>query len=379
MKPDETSVSNGHGNNANTASVSFPTDIAGQRSPDQSNATDALRRAVANRAESYQLIMGAFPVTHQWIWDHGYDVGIRTGATQKDESVLAALEDFARTAARESERDAFDPQTNPHDAAHEKQFQNHLTVQMEATEAEVNASVAVRESQKGLGLAKAGDPPSPPDLTIWWIVGGLCALGIACSIVLTLQAYFFAFSDDVTSWVVSAFIGMLLGVAVMLLILSNDGGGHMSKRNWIGLVAATLIAVAFAGVRFKDADSSSAQIFALSLALLEIGFVVGLESLALNRREKLRKHEEGLTEHAKIVKDEATAQAIHEANLAEHERRRQRKLDADQVVRGDIAYREERRERHLHPGKIEAAMVAAVRGGYISAIAVQHAKRVGAN
>jgi hypothetical protein len=262
----------------------------------------------------------------------------------------------------------------------EAEYENHLERRKVAEEAEMNAAAAVREGEKRVaGVVAAAEPPAPPDATVWWIVGALCAVSIGVSVVLTLQETFFASLDPVISWYVSFITGIVIGLAVVLLILADDDTNHASSKNRLGLASASLIGVAFGGARLRDAVEFNDYFFAATLGLLEMGIAVGLFGIAGSRRRKLVKHSAELSAHAAKAEQESRERALLAANVAEFERRRRRTQELDEAVKGHILYCEERAERSLHIDEAVESAVTTAAAGYEAGIAANRAYVLGAH
>ncbi len=316
--------------------------------------------------------------THKEMHDYGYKVARESGSIEPREEVRGAVEEYARKAARELYRDAFDPNLFPHDRMHESEHEKHLRDRELAEEAEMNAAAAVREREKRVAEAGTGDAPTPPDPTVWWVVGGLCAVAIAVSIVLTLQGTFFASLDAVISWYVAFIAGTVIGLAVVLLILADDDTGQATAKNWVGLASAIIIGVAFGGARMRDAVDFNDYFFAATLGLLEIGIAIGLFGVASSRRNKLHQYAEELAAHTAKVENEKKENALLAASVAEHQRRQQRVQETNDAIKRDILYREERAMRNLNIDKIEEATVTAAAAGYDAGVAANRAYVLGA-
>jgi hypothetical protein len=331
-----------------------------------------------NRAEGFQLMRGIPESVHKGMHDYGYKVARESGNIEPREVTREAVEEYARKAARELYRDEFDPNLFPHDRMHESEYEKHLRDRELAEEAEMNAAAAVREREKKVAESAAGDAPASPDSTIWWVVGGLCAVAIAVSIVLTLQGTFFASLDTVISWYVAFITGTVIGLAIVLLILADDDTGHSTAKNWVGLASAIIIGIAFGGARMRDAVEFNDYFFASTLGLLEIGIAIGLFGVAGSRRNKLHQYAQELAVYTAKVENEKKENALLAASVAEHQRRQQRVQETNNAIKGDIHYREERAERNLNIDKIEEATVTAAIAGYDAGIAANRAYVLGA-
>lgn len=338
----------------------------------------APKQEAVNRADGYQLMRGIPESVHKGMHDYGYKVARESGDIEGREEIRVAIEEYARKAARELYRDDFDPNLYPHDQMHQAEYEKHLKDREMAEQAEMNAAAAIREGEKKVAAAEAGEVPEPPDTTIWWAVSALCAVAIGVSIVLTLQGTFFASLDPVISWYVAFITGTVIGLAIVLLILADDETGHSSAKNWVGLASAIIIGVAFGGARMRDAVEFNDYFFAATLGLLEIGIAVGLFGVAASKRNKLQKYATELAAHAAKVENEKRERALLAANVAEHKRRVERVQELNNAVRNDILYREERIERYLHIDKIEEAVVTAALSGYEAGIAKNRSFVLGA-
>lgn len=367
-------VGNGNFNGSNKA-AGVAANGGRSQADHQLSAEDLVQPSVApkqealNRADGYQLMRGIPESVHKGMHDYGYKVARESGDIEGREEVRGAIEEYARKAARELYRDDFDPNLYPHDQMHQVEYEKHLKDREMAEQAEMNAAAAVREGEKKVAVAEAGDAPEPPDATLWWAVSALCAIAIGVSIVLTLQGTFFVSLDPVISWYLAFITGTVIGLAIVLLILADDETGHSSAKNWVGLASAIIIGVAFGGARMRDALDFSDYFFAATLGLLEIGIAVGLFGVATSRRNKLLKYAAEQAAHAGKVENEKRERAFLAANIAEHKRRAERVQELNNAIRNDIHYREERIERYLHIDKIEEAVVTAALSGYEAGVA----------
>ncbi|MGH9825725.1 MAG: hypothetical protein ACREDR_21055, partial [Blastocatellia bacterium] len=128
--------------------------------------------------------------------------------------------------------------------------------------------------------------------------------------------------------------------------------------------------LALGALRLKGASSFGDYLFAIAMTVLELGIVLGLESIAASRRARYLKWHE----HKTTFDQESKRLEMAQTHLGRCESRLKTLKDA---ITAHISYVEERAIRFLHIDQIEATLLKAVRDGYHAGVAQNRGRILG--
>jgi hypothetical protein len=276
-----------------------PPDSVGQTPPDlspaalQSNGRSPKPNGSLSKPEELVLgpIVGRAPeetgIILKWqtdLFEHGKRRAVQSGALEPLQSDLSALENHASAIAREAQRAGFNPtQIGTHDQLRDDEHKKTLRDREEAEPAVKFATAEVREREAAAAELHPGDGPRPESMAL----RAAAVVAIMISTAPTLHDFIFVIGDDFIAWGFSLLCGLFLGLWITLMILGDrDSGEHKSTSNWIGLGSGIFVSVALGALRLKGASSLGDIIFAIAMTVLDLGIVLGLESIARNRRAR---------------------------------------------------------------------------------------------
>jgi len=302
------------------------------------------------------------------LFEHGKRRAVESGALEPLSSDLAALESHAGAIAREAERAGFNPaQIGTHDQLRDDEHKKALRDREEAEPAVKFATAEVREREAAAAELHPGDAPAQESVA----VRAAAVVAIMISTAPTLHDFIFTIGDDFIAWVFSMLCGLFLGLWITLMILGDhDAAEHRTVNNWIGLASGIFISVALGALRLKGASSFGDIVFALAMTLLDLGIVLGLESIARNRRVRYQDW------HVHKIAYDKADKALEMAKV-HLERCKNRLKELNDAITGHIRYVEGRAIRSLHIDQIEATLLKAVRDGYHAGIAQNRGRILG--
>lgn len=289
------------------------------------------------------------------LWRLGHHRAHLSGTTEPLAPDVQALEDHARAMAKDTYRDRYDPEANPHDAMHHTEYLRTLARREEAEKGEQHAEANLRDAEHAVAEApKAGPKPSPRPILVAAFV-----VALALSIAPTLHdSVFHTIPDDLLAWFASLVGAGFMAGMVTLAIL----GGRRTRITWIGVAAGVILGVGLGAVRLSSASGAAEVLFALGLTIVEIAVVLLLEWLAVSLRaseaEWLPRHEA-----------ESRALAARDMAAADLDRWKARLKAINDAISAKIAFVEDRHNRNMHIGELETVAIKAVLDGYNAAIA----------
>jgi hypothetical protein len=288
------------------------------------------------------------------LFEMGYNRASLSGATKSVPDDLQSLEDHARSIARDTYRDHFDPDGNAHDRMHQAEFDRLLEVRGETEKGVAQAHANVHDAERALALTPKAGPK--PQASSW--LSAAFVVAITVTVAPTLHDYlFFTIPDEMLAWfgssVCAAFIASMLTLAILT--------GRRTKWTWAGVVAGIVVGVGLGALRLSSAQGPAEVLFAVGLTIVEVSAVLLLEWLASGLRTR-----EADWQVAKIAEDKATA--TRDAELADLERRQKRLQEVSDAINRKIAYVEDRAHRCVHLPELEAVAIKAVLDGYNAGI-----------
>jgi hypothetical protein len=289
------------------------------------------------------------------LWHLAYNRAVLSGASEPVPEDLKALQDHARAVARDTFREKFDPVNNPHDHAHQVEYERLLKQRDEIELGIAHAQANVHQAERALAsIAKAGpQPEANPWLVAAFVVALLTSLSPTLHDVL-----FYTIPDPLLSWFWSSGCASFLATMLTLAILS----GRRTAWRWAGGIAGVVLGIGLLALRLSSAQGPAEVLFAFGLTIVEISAVGLLEWLASG----LRTSDEEWVER-KFEEDKAIA--ARDAEIADLERRKTSSREVNEDIRQKIAYFEDRAFRNLHLPELEAVAVDTVRDGYSAGIA----------
>lgn len=278
-----------------------------------------------------------------------------SGTAMADAEDARALEEHARSIARDTYRAEFDPQKNAHDRMHEAEYDRLRDQREEIEKGVAHATANVRESE--MALANTPRAGAKPQANCWLIAAFIVAITV--TIAPTLHDFiFFGIPDDVLAWFGSSVCGAFVASMLTLAILS----GRRPKWEWVGVVAGIVLGIGLGALRLSSAQDVAEVVFAVGLTVVEVSAVLLLEWLASGLR---RREDEWLI--LKVIEDKAVG--CRDAERADLERRQKRMHEVNDAIGRKIAYVEDRSNRCVHLPELEAVAIKAVLDGYNAGVA----------
>ncbi len=219
------------------------------------------------------------------LWELGYARAIASGALDPDPEAMDSLKEHASAMAKESHREAFDPEQNPHDAIRDAEFKKSISGRKRLEQSLEYAHDEVRTRELQAAVYKEDRPK--PGLSLGMKSASIFLIGL--TIAPTLRDNFFrTFDDDVLSWVVSLIGGMATGGFITFSILGTPSASRRrTLANFGGLIAGIVLSAGLALVRISDVTAFAEYLFAFALAGIELGIVFFLEFAAYAYRNNL--------------------------------------------------------------------------------------------
>jgi hypothetical protein len=289
------------------------------------------------------------------LWHLAYNRAVLSGALEPVPEDLKALEDHARGVARDTFREKFDPANNPHDHAHQVEYERFLQQRDEIEIGVGHAQANVHDAERALASTPKAGPK--PEVNGWLAAAFIVAITV--TVAPTLHDFlFFTVPDQMLAWfgssVCAAFIASMLTLAILT--------GRRTKWTWAGVVAGIIVGLGLGALRLSSAQGAAEVLFAIGLTIIEVSAVLLLEWLASGLRTR-----EAEWHIIKLTEDKATA--ARDAELSDLERRKERLREVADAIREKIAYLEDRAYRNLHLPELETVAVETVHDGYNAGIA----------
>lgn len=339
---------NNHTEQQNGSAQPYVNGLSGDAEGSRKQAT---RSASAFEAVSLALYHDLFAA--------GEQRAVESGAFKIVPEDEASLIEHARASAQDAKRDLFDPAADLADRLRADEFEKLLADRKEMEIIEKHSVAALYAAEEELADKQVGQPPTSPPKALQIAAMAVIALSVA----VTLHDQVFQFSDDVTAWGCSFLAGLLTGWFVSALLLYNSGTEHsaaMVRR--FGLIAGVAIGLGLFALRIAQTHTSSSIVFAAGMTLLELGAVIGLDSVAQRYRDALREFRTGALV---LSKAEATRDAVQKKLMD-----CQQKLHhLEAGIQEHISYVNERRLRHKHVAELEALAIQGARDGYAAGVA----------
>jgi hypothetical protein len=285
----------------------------------------------------------------------GHNRAILSGAVKPNPEDFRSLEEHARSIARDTYREKFDPSSNAHDRMHQVEYERLLEQRDEIEKGVGHAQANVHEAERTLATtAKAGAKPQASG----WLAAAF-VVALAVTVAPTLHDFiFFTIPDELLSWFGSSLCAAFIASMLTWGILS----GRRSKWTWAGVVAGIVLGVGLGALRLSSAEGAAEVLFALGLTIVEVSAVLLLEWLASGLRTR-----EDEWRVIKLAEDKAIA--CRDAELADLARRQKKLQEVTGAIGQKIAYFEDRAHRNLHLPELEAVAIKAVLDGYNAGIA----------
>jgi hypothetical protein len=267
---------------------------------------------------------------------------------------LLSLEDHARSIARDTYREQFDPLRNAHDRMHQTEYERLLDLRGEIEKGVAHAQANVHDAERVLAAAaKAGPKPAAGP---WLAAAFIVAITVTVSP--TLHDFiFFTIPDQVLSWFCSSLCAAFVASMVTLAILS----GRRTRWTWVGVAAGIILGIGLGALRLSSAQGPAEVLFAIGLTIVEVSAVLLLEWLASGLRTR-----EAEWQVVKLTEEKAVA--ARDAEVADLERRKKRLQEVNDSIGRKIAYVEDRANRCVHLPELEAVAIKAVHDGYNAGI-----------
>jgi hypothetical protein len=278
-----------------------------------------------------------------------------SGAAKPVPEDISSLEDHARSIARDTNWEPFDPAENVHDRMHQAEYERLLELRDEIEKGVAHAAANVHESE--MALANTPKAGAKPQANSWLAAAFIVAITV--TVAPTLHDFlFFGIPDDLLAWFGSSICAACVASMLTLAILS----GRRTRWEWVGVAAGIVLGLGLGALRLSSAAGLAEVLFALGLTVVEISAVLLLEWLASGLR--VREDEW----HA-VKRAEDKAVALRDAELADLQHRQARVKEVSDAIGHKIAYVEDRSHRNLHLPELEAVAVKAVLDGYNAGIA----------
>jgi len=268
---------------------------------------------------------------------------------------IRSLEDHARSIARDTYREAFDPEKNVHDKMYQAEYERLLEQRDEVEKGVGHAAANVRESE--MALANAPKAGAQPRANGWLTAAFIVAITV--TIAPTLHDFiFFGIPDEMLAWFGSSICAAFVASMLTLAILS----GRRTRWEWAGVTAGVVLGLGLGALRLSSAKGAGEVLFALGLTVVEVSAVLLLEWLASGLRSR--------EDEWRVIKQaEDKAVGFRDAAFADLERRQTRAKEVGDLIGRKIAYVEDRSHRNLHLPELEAVAIKAVLDGYNAGVA----------
>ena len=303
------------------------------------------------------------------LYSYGRQRALMSGGakvTPKEEESLAA---YASALARQQRADIYDPERNHHDRLREEQYRynSHRLQKLQMIAVEQMARVRKYEEELAeVNAHMAGGVPHVPAVMTW------CTLAL---LTLTMvpalhDLVFFRLAFGAVAWAASVIGGLLIGTIITWAVRAQSQAcvsGRFERWSLVGIASAMCLGVSF----MRAPHDPAAYLFTTRVAVIEIGAILVLEAAAWRSRAFA---EDWRSLRRARVSVSARLQMAHR-ELAEREMELQElRTRVDQHIR----YVESRWVRHSRIEEIEEMAVKAVRDGYLTGIAENRGRLMGA-
>lgn len=288
------------------------------------------------------------------LFELGRNRSRQSGAVASASEDLQSLEDHARSIARDTYRDHFDPDINAHDKMHQAEYDRLLGLRDETEKGVAHATANLHDAERVLAQTPKSGPK--PAVGGWLMTAFIVAITV--TVAPTLHDFlFFTVPDQMLAWFSSSLCAGFIASMLTLAILS----GRQTKWTWAGVVAGIVVGLGLGALRLSSAQGPAEVLFAVGLTIVEVSAVLLLEWLASGLRAR-----EAEWQVLKLTEDKATA--ARAAELADLERRQKQLEQINDSSGQKIAYVEDRAHRCVHLPELEAVAIKAVLDGYNAGI-----------
>jgi hypothetical protein len=294
-----------------------------------------------------QMQTGLFHLAH--------NRAVLSGAVKPNPEDIRSLEEHARSIARDTYRDEFDPKKNVHDRMHQAEYERLLGLRDEIENGVGHAAANVREAE--MALANSPKAGAKPQANAWLAAAFIVAITV--TIAPTLHDFlFFGIPDEMLAWFGSSACAAFVASMLTLAILS----GRRTRWEWVGVAAGIVLGLGLGTLRLSSAKGTGEVLFALGLTVVEVSAVLLLEWLASGLRSR--------EDEWRVIKQaEDKAVGLRDAAVADLARRQTHAKEVSDQIGRKIAYVEDRSHRSLHLPELEAVAVKTVVDGYNAGVA----------
>lgn len=295
---------------------------------------------------------------HSW-FTAGEQRALESGTLKALPKEEASLIEHARASAQDAKRELFDPAADLADRLRTDEFEKLLRDRDEEETTAKHTMNAFHAAEAEVAENKAGPPPDAPSKAVQ--IPAIAV--IAISMAVTFHDQVMPFEDEVLAWVCASLLGLLCGGFITKLILYSAGTENPTPfMRWFGLVAGVAIGLGLFALRVAQNHSTGSFIFAAGMTALEIGAVMGLDSIAHRFRDSLQAFR---AQELALLKAEAARDVIQKKLTGCQQKLQQLETD----IQAHIQYVNERRLRHQHVAELEALAIQGVRDGYAAGVA----------
>ncbi len=285
------------------------------------------------------------------------------GALEPRQEDVDALVEHATAMARDAQRPAYAPSTNPNDQLREDRFERDMARRRTVAEAEEHAEVVLRDVE----IERARVPAAGPKPEVPVLLAAGAVLVLALTVTATLRDFMFGeMDDDVLAWGISLFMSLGFGLFIAYGALasqpSHDGAASGSTRGHAVMIGGVVVALALGLWRASAAEGLGDILTAVALTGLEVGVIIVLEWTG-------KRHEAGVVRwHGRSDARDAVDAAVAAAEL-DLSRRRVELARLDLAISDHVEYVEDRTFRAVAIDDLAKAATTAVRDGYNAGVA----------
>ncbi len=287
----------------------------------------------------------------------GWKTATESGALEPDHETMEMLKDYAESVAENIMREAYSPDTNPHDKVREAQY-NKLLKDRDKEEQKTAYSRKELYKRKDASAQVLLTPyPAKMSFTERVTATGIFGLSIAP---VFHDLVFSTMHDNILNWTTSIIAGGISGLFITDSI-STVEDGERSISNILGLCAGVVLTAGFSAFRLVGLENESGYLMAGALFGIEFGTILYLESKAFATRRKFAKAESSHIEKDKL--DAITEAAQTDVNYHEN-----MLADIETDIADHQSYLEDRQVRHNSIEELKRMAVKAILEGYRSGI-----------
>ena len=237
----------------------------------------------------------------------GHNRSLLGGAAKADADDMRSLEEHARSIARDTYRDAFDPEKYAHDRMHQAEYDRLQDQREEIERGLAHAQANAHDSE--LALAATPKAGLKPEASAWLAAAFIVAITVTVSP--TLHDFrFFTVPDQLLAWFGSSLSGAFIASMLTIAILT----GRRTKWAWAGVAAGIVVGLGLGALRLSSTQGPAEVLFALGLTTVKVSAVLLIEWRASGLRAR-----EAEWQVVKLA--EGKAVAARDAELADHDRR----------------------------------------------------------